>query len=313
MRPGLGRHILLRLLSGVFVLWGAATLCFLTVSLRGDTVGAILGPGQPPTPELRRQIIAEYGLDDPWLVQYGRRLRELLTGDLGWSYQRDQPVARLLADQIGPTLQLAVAAALLSVLLAVAATLLTAGRGRLVRAAVSGLELLAVSLPNFWVGTVLLALFSFTFPIFPAVGAPGPAGLVLPAFALALPAAGVLAQVMRQELETAETRPFAVSVLARGAGLFHLRARHTLRHAALPVVTLSGWVLGSLAGGAVLIENIFARPGLGRLLASAAASRDLPVVTAIVLLSAAAFVVINLVVDLLYPLIDPRLRAEAAR
>lgn len=306
------RRILLRLASAVFVLWGAATLCFLTLSLREDTVGAVLG-SRPSTPELRAQIAREYGLDDPWPTRYRHYLGDLLTGDLGWSYQREQPVTRLLAAQVGPTVQLAVTAALLGLALALAATVLTAGRGRAVRTLVSGLELLAVAVPNFWIGTLLLALLSFTFPLFPSIGAPGPAGLVLPGLALALPIAGVLAQVMRQELEAVETRPFVLAVLARGASRMRVRVRHTLRHAAIPAVTLSGWILGSLIGGAVLIENIFARPGLGRLLAAAAASRDLPVVTAIVLLSAVTFVVINLIVDLLYPLIDPRLRTGRTR
>jgi peptide/nickel transport system permease protein len=206
-----------------------------------------------------------------------------------------------------------VTAAVLGLLLAILATVVTAGRGRFVRRAISGVELLAVAVPPFWVGIMLLAVFSFAIPVFPSIGASGIDGLVLPAVTLALPIAGVLSQVMRQELDAAEARPFALAVLARGASPRRLRVGHTLRHAALPVVTLSGWVLGTLIGGAVLIENIFSRPGLGRVLANAAAARDLPVVTAVVLLSATAFVVINLIVDLLYPIIDPRLRAEVSR
>ncbi|MFC0440044.1 ABC transporter permease [Kutzneria buriramensis] len=301
-----------RLLAGLLVLWGAATLTFLALHLiPGDQVDAILGPSLSVTPQLRAQITAEYGLDHPLVVQYLDYLGRLLRGDLGQSYQRDMPVGRLLAEQIGPTVQLALSAALAAFVVAILAVLVTAGSGRFGRWLASVIELLAVSVPNFWLGLILLTVFSFRFPIFPAVGAAGPLGLVLPTATLALPLGGVLAQVIRQELELADGRPFAISVRARGASEVHLTLRHTLRHAVTPVVTLSAWVIGSLIGGTVLVENIFVRPGIGRTLVGAVVSRDTPVVTAIVLLSAVAFVVVNTVVDLLYPIIDPRLRAES--
>ena len=300
-----------RLLAGVLVLWGAATLTFLALHLiPGDEVDAILGPSLTVTPQLRAQVAAEYGLDHPLIVQYLDYVGRLLRGDLGRSYQRDMPVSRLLAEQVGPTVQLALAAAVTGFLVAILAVLITAGSGRFGRWLASVLELLAVSVPSFWLGLVLLTFFSFKFAIFPSVGASGPVGLVLPTLTLALPLGGILAQVIRQELELAGGRPFALSVRARGISEFRLVLRHTLRHAITPVVTLSAWVIGSLIGGTVLVENIFARPGIGRVLVSAVASRDTPVVTAIVLLSAVAFVVVNTVVDLLYPVIDPRLRGQ---
>ncbi|MFI9387660.1 ABC transporter permease [Kutzneria sp. NPDC052558] len=301
-----------RILAGLLVLWGAATLTFLALHLiPGDQVDAILGPSLSVTPELRAQITAQYGLDHPLVVQYLDYLGQLLRGDLGRSYQRDMPVSALLAEQVGPTVQLALSAALAAFVVAVLAVLVTAGSGRFGRWTATAIELLAVSVPNFWLGLILLTVFSFTFPIFPSVGAGGPLGLVLPTATLALPLGGVLAQVIRQELELANGRPFAVSVRARGASEFHLTLRHTLRHAVTPVVTLSAWVVGSLIGGTVLVENIFVRPGIGRILVGAVVSRDIPVVTAVVLLSAVAFVVVNTAADLLYPIIDPRLRAES--
>jgi peptide/nickel transport system permease protein len=310
---GFARHVVSRLASGVFVLWGAATLCFLVLSLRGDTVSAILGAGPPPTPELRARIVAEYGLDDPLWTRYLHWLRSLLSGDLGWSYQRDEPVTHLLASQVGPTLQLAVTAAVLGAGIAVLVTAFLTGRGRAADTVLTGLSVLSVSVPTFWVGALLLGVFSFALPLFPAIGDTGPAGLVLPSLTLAFPIAGALTQVMAQEVRTAESMPFALTVRARGATDRRLRLNHTLRHSLLPALTLTGWILGMLIGGAVLIENVFARPGLGRVLVAAAAGRDLPVVTAVVLLSATAFVAINLVVDLVLPVVDPRLRAEADR
>ncbi|MEU6996449.1 ABC transporter permease [Streptomyces sp. NPDC046465] len=306
---GVVRFVLQRLVSGAVVVWGAATLTFFAVHLvPGDTVAALLGPGTPVTPELRHQILADSGLDDPLPVQYAHSMGDLLSGDLGRSYQLNQPVGDLLSGQVMPTVQLALCALVTALLLAVLAAVVTAGRGRTGRTIASAVELLVVSVPSFWLGIVLLTVFSFHHPFFPAAGADGAAALVLPTLALALPLAGVLAQVIRQELEQADARPFALTARARGLGETRLLLRHTLRHALLPVSTLSGFLLGGLFGGAVLIENIFARPGLGRVLVRAVDSRDLPVVTALVLLSAVAFVVINIVVDLLHPVIDARLR-----
>ncbi len=246
-------------------------------------------------------------------MQYLDYLGSLLTGDLGRSYQRDMPVERLLADQVLPTMQLAVSAALAGLALAMIAVVVTAASGRVGRTAATVLDLVVASVPNFWLGLVLLTLFSFRFPIFPSIGASGGLGLVLPTLTLALPLGATLAQVMRQELERADRAPFALSVRARGAGELRLVLAHTLRHAITPAVTLSAWIVGSLIGGTVLVENIFARPGIGRLLVGAVVSKDIPVVTTVVLLSAVTFVLINTVVDLLYPVIDPRLRAERAR
>ncbi|MES9589767.1 ABC transporter permease [Streptomyces sp. NPDC007076] len=302
-----------RLGSGVLVLWGAATVSFLVLHLvPGDVVDTVLGPSTAATPELRERIRADYGLGDPLPVQYLRQLAGLLTGDLGRSYQQGLPVGDVLAGQIGPTVELALAATVLALLIAFVAAVATAGRGRAARAVASGLELLAVSVPSYWLGILALTFLSYRFRLLPAAGDQGPAALVLPALTLALPIGGVLARVVRQELDEALARPFALTARARGASERTVLLRHTLRHAALPVATLSGWVVGSLLGGAVLTETVFARPGLGRVLVTAVTSKDIPVVTALVLLSAAAFVVVNLLVDLAYLVIDPRLRTEGA-
>ncbi len=303
------RFVLQRLAAGAVVVWGAATLTFFAVHLvPGDTVAALIGPGTPVTPALRHQILAESGLDDPLAVQYAHSMGALLRGDLGRSYQLNQPVGQLLAGQVAPTLQLAVGSLVCALLLALLAAIATAGRGGATRTIVSAVELFIVSVPSFWLGIVLLTVFSFRFRLFPAAADGSLSALVLPTLALALPLAGVLAQVIRQELEQTDARPFVLTARARGLGETRLLLRHTLRHALLPVTTLSGFLLGGLFGGTVLIENIFARPGLGRILVRAVEARDIPVVTALVLLSAVAFVVINIVVDLLHPVIDARLR-----
>ncbi|WP_335937425.1 ABC transporter permease [Streptomyces sp. PTD5-9] len=311
--PSWGGAVARRLGAGVLVLWGAATVSFLVLHLvPGDVVDTVLGPSTAATPELRERIRADYGLDDPLPVQYLRELAGLSRGDLGRSYQLGLPVRDVLADQIAPTAQLALAATVLALVLAFASAVATAGRGRAARAVVSGLELLAVSVPSYWLGILALTFLSYRYRLLPAAGDQGPAALLLPALTLALPIGGVLARVVRRELDEASARPFALTARARGATGRTLLLRHTLRHAALPVATLSGWSVGGLLGGAVLTETVFARPGLGRVLVTAVTSKDVPVVTALVLLSAAAYVVVNLLVDLAYLVIDPRLRTEGA-
>jgi peptide/nickel transport system permease protein len=309
----MARFIVRRTVAAIGVLLGVVTVTFFAVSASGgDQVDAILGPTAADLPGLRQQVVAEYGLNKPLIVQYADRLGSLLSGNLGWSYQENEPVARLLGSQAMPTLELATSAAITSVALALLITIATAGRNRILRGAVSLAEVLAVAVPSFWLGIVLLTVFSFQLHWFPSFGAQGAASLVLPTLALALPIAGVLAQVLRRELELAESRPFALSARARGLSPRALLVRHSLRHALLPLVTMSAWILGSLISGAVLVEQVFSRPGLGSVLVNAVQHRDTPVVTAVVTIAATVFVVANTIADVLYPVIDARLREPAA-
>ncbi|GAA1934225.1 ABC transporter permease [Kitasatospora viridis] len=306
--PGLLRAVLRRLVGAVAVMFGAATLAFAALQLiPGDPVATLLGPATTTSPEVRQMIRHQLGYDQPVAVQYLHYLGGLLRGDLGQSYQLQRPVTDLIAEQLGPTVQLALSAVLLALLLAVLSAVATAGRPPALRALTSVWELIAVSTPSYWLGLVLLTAFSFQLHLFPVAGADGVAALVLPAVTLALPLAGTLAQVLREGLEAALGQPFAVTVRARGVGRATLVARHALRHAAVPLVTLTGWLTGSLLGGTVLVESVFGRPGVGSLVLSAVNSRDVPVVIGVVLLSALLFVVISAVVDLLYTVLDPRL------
>ncbi|WP_043635326.1 ABC transporter permease [Nonomuraea candida] len=298
-----------RLGAGLAVLWAAATASYLALLLApGDTVDVLVGEG-PDTPQIRAAIVREWGLDRPGIVQYLAYLWRLLHGDLGRSYQSQRGVGEILATQVGPTVQLTLAAAAAGVTLAGLIAVVTAGRGRAARAAVSAAELVAVSVPPFLIGIVLLAVFSFTLGWFPVSGAAGPAALVLPALTLGLPIAGVLGQVLRGGLERALEQPFALTARARGLTERALVTRHALRHALIPAVTLAGWFTGSLLGGAVITEVLFGRPGLGRVAVDAVTGRDMPVVMAVVLLSACVYVVISTLLDLAYRAIDPQTRS----
>ncbi|MFI9638831.1 ABC transporter permease [Micromonospora sp. NPDC051925] len=298
-----------RVASGLVVLWVAATAAYLALlAAPGDTVDSIVGDGAD-TPQIRAQIIAEWGLDRPAVVQYLDYLWRLASGDLGRSYLLQRPVAEVIGEQLAPTATLAVAAAGLGVLLAVVVAVATAGRHRQwPRRASSGVELLLVSTPPFLIGIVLLSVLSFRYGLFPVAGDQDPAALVLPAVTLALPIAGLLAQVLRDGLDRALDEPFVLTARARGVRERVVLLRHALRHALLPAVTLAGWLFGILLGGAVIVEQVFGRPGLGQVTLTAVTSRDMPVVLAVVTLSAVGYVVVNTAADLTFLLVDPRLR-----
>ncbi|MGC4878681.1 ABC transporter permease [Micromonospora sp. DT43] len=298
-----------RLAAGLVVLWAAATAAYLALLVApGDTVDTIVGDGAD-TPQIRAEIIAEWSLDRPAVVQYLDYLRRLAGGDLGRSYLLQRPVVEVIGEQLAPTLTLALAAAGLGVLLALVLAVATAGDRRpWLRRASSGVELLLVSTPSFLIGIVLLSVLSFRLGLFPVSGDRGVGALVLPAVTLALPIAGLLAQVLRDGLDRALDEPFVLTARSRGVRERTVLLRHALRHALLPAVTLAGWLFGILLGGAVIVEQVFGRPGLGQVTLTAVTSKDMPVVLAVVTLSAAVYVAVNTIADLTYLLVDPRLR-----
>ncbi|GIE78274.1 ABC transporter permease [Actinoplanes philippinensis] len=300
------RAIARRVASGAVVLWAAATAAYLALlAAPGDIVDSLIGDGAD-TPQIRAQIIAEWNLDRPAVVQYLDYLWRAAQGDLGRSYLLQRPVGEVIGDQVPPTLKLAVAAAVFGVALALVLAVTT--RHRWARRASSAAELVIVSTPPFLIGIVLLSVFSFRFGLFPVSGDRGWAALVLPAVTMGLPIAGVLAQVLRDGLDRALDEPFAITARARGLRERAVLIRHALRHALMPAVTMLGWLTGVLLGGTVIIEQVFGRPGLGQVTLQAVGNGDMPVVLAVVVLAAAAFVVINTAADLAYLVIDPRLR-----
>jgi peptide/nickel transport system permease protein len=314
--PGVVRRVGGRLVWAVLVLWGTASLTFLAqAALPGDRATAILnvrtGNAEARTAAELAPIVREYGLDRPLLVQYADHLAALLRGDLGTSYQQHRPVVEVIADQLGATVVLALVALVLAWVLMVAWALLTAGRGRLVSGAGRLAEVVAAGLPHYWLGIILLLVLALRLGWFPVIGGTGPQGLLLPALTLAVPLAGFLGQATRTELERALGQPFVLSARARGMGDTAVRLRHVLRHALLPAISLSGWALGAALSGSVVVEQVFTRPGIGQVLVNAVGSQDLPIVVGVVVLVAVFYVVANLLVDLAYLAVDPRLRRSA--
>ncbi len=298
-----------RIVEAVVLLLAVGTIVFfLEHAVPGDPAVAILGgAASHPTKEAVAAVTAQYGFDRPLLAQYGDFLAGLVRLDFGESYTLKQSVTSVVAGQIGPTLALTVTALVLAWLLSITSTLLTAGRPGLRGRVGSVLETVAAGLPQFWLGLVLLLVFAVQLHWFPVIGS-GPLGIVLPALTLAIPLAGFLGQVTRNEFEDKQQQPFVLSARSRGTSEATIRAKYVLRHAALPGVTLSGWGLGSLVSGAVIAEVVFARQGIGQVLVTAVSAQDLPLVIGITFVVALVYVVANILTDIAYVVVDPRLR-----
>lgn len=301
-----------RLLQSALVLWAAFTVSFVILyALPSDPVSIMLNQNGEPSAADQAQVQAlraEYHLDKPLAVQYGIALWRALQLDFGRSIQSGEPVAGALAQALPATAQLTALALGMALLggigLALAANL---ARWRWLRDALLGLPALSVSLPTFWVGLLLLQGFSFSLHWFPAMGNRGFASLVLPALTLAIPTAAIIAQVLLRSLAGARQQPFAQALRAKGLSARRLLFVHLLHNAAVPVLSLSGVVVGNLLAGSVVTETVFSREGVGRLAQAAVGSQDIPMVQGVVLLAAAIFILVNLLVDLLYPLLDPRM------
>ena len=301
--------------AAIVVLWGSATVAFFAqLALPGDRATVILniraGQAQQRTPEELAPINTEFGLQNPVIVQYWDYLRGLVVGDFGTSYQQFRPVTAIIGEQLGATVILSLTAIVFSWVLMIAWVTLTAGRGPRVRALGSLVDVAAAGLPAYWLGIILLLVFALGLHWFPVIGGTGINGLILPALTLAIPLAGFMAQSTRTEFERALEQPFVISARMRGMGDAGVRLHHVLRHAVIPAITLSGWALGATLSGAVIVESIFSRPGIGSVLVSAVNAQDLPVVVGIVTLVAVFYVTANLLVDIAYTLIDPRLKAS---
>ncbi|MGI9823741.1 ABC transporter permease [Agromyces sp. Marseille-Q5079] len=306
----MARYLGGRLLQAVGVLWAAYTVAFLVLYvLPGDPVSLLAGvDANDITPAQLDALRSRFGLDRPLIVQYLDHLVAVLHGDLGRSIVTGLPVSRVLAEAIPPTLAIAGAGLVLAIIfgagLAIAANFT---RRRWLANVLLGMPPLGVAIPSFWFGLLLIQWFSFGLPIFPAVGDAGFASIVLPAITLAVPTGAMIAQLLSNSVGATLTEPYIDTARAKGADRARVHLGHALKNAALPALTITGLIVGGLLSGTVVTETVFSRPGLGRVTASAVAQQDVPVVLGVVLFAAAAFVVSNLVVDLVYPLLDPRI------
>jgi ABC-type dipeptide/oligopeptide/nickel transport system permease component len=298
-----------RILAVVPVLFGVTLAVFSMLFLvPGDPVKIMLAEFVT-TPDQIAQMRAQLHLDEPVLKQYGRFVGNALRGDLGVSIRSRRPVAAEITENIGSTGQLALASMLVAIGLGVPLGLVAAlGRNSWLDVAAMVVALLGVAMPSFWLGFLLIFVFSLHLGWLPATGGGDLLHLVMPAVALGMIAAAIIARLTRSSMLEVLGQDYVRTARAKGLGSGSVIVRHALRNALIPVVTVFGLQFGNLLAGAVIVETVFSRPGLGRLIVGGILAKDFPLVQGTVLFVAAAYVLINVVVDVAYAYVDPRIR-----
>ena len=306
-------YIVRRLLLALPVVLGVATLVFLLIHLiPGDPVEIMLGESALPAD--RDALREALGLDRPILEQYGSFLWGLCRGDLGVSLQQRRSVTALIREHYPATLELTRAAMLISLLIALPAGILSGIRQySFWDHSTMFLALLGVSMPNFWLGPLLIWVFSIQLGWFPVSGKGGLAHLLLPALTLGASMAAIVARMTRSSVLEVLREDYVMTARAKGLSEARIILKHVLRNAMLPVLTVVGLQFGALLAGSIITETIFSWPGLGTLMVKAIQTRDYPVVQGCVLVIALSYVLVNLLTDLLYGVIDPRIRYEGIR
>jgi peptide/nickel transport system permease protein len=296
------------------VLWAAFTLSFFLLQvLPGD---AVLIKFQNPDLGLSPDQIAEmrlaYGADNPLWQQYVHTLLAMVRGDFGYSVQAGVPVSEQLISNLPATLQLALLGFALATLIAFAlAALSRLPALRFLRSVLQSIPALFISLPTFWLGIALIQLFSFQLRWIPVINPSALQGLILPVITVAIPISAPLAQILLRSIDQVSTQPFVAVARAKGASESHVLWHHVMRNALLPVLNVAGLLLGERIAGALITETVFGLSGVGQLTQQAVNNQDVAVLQAVVMISALAFVLINLLVDALMPLFDPRLQSIA--
>lgn len=291
----------------LLTLWFVVTFAFIVLRVSGDPVQSLLGPDA--TIEEIAQFREAWGLDRPLPEQYLRYVVQMASGEFGTSYRDGRSVTEIIAERVPWTVLLGLSAYVVAILVGVPAGIVAAlRRGSALDRLVMGFAVFGFALPNFFLGILLILLFSLTLQWLPSSGTGSILHLLMPAATLGVYTAGTLARFTRSAMLEVLDKPYMRAAAAKGAPPLYRVLRHALPNAAIPIVTVIGLNLGALVGGAVVVETVFAWPGIGRLLVTAVTSRDLAVVQALVLLVAATMVAANLAVDLLYGLLDPRIR-----
>ncbi|EFC85238.1 binding-protein-dependent transport systems inner membrane component [Parafrankia sp. EUN1f] len=312
-----GRYLATRLAHSVFVVWAAYTFSFVVLYLvPGDPVEMMVSNGGviSVTSEQIAELRAEFGVDQSPPAQYLTNLWHAVHLDFGRSLQRGQPALDIIAGAVAPTVALAGAAIVLAVTVGWALALwATLTRVRWMQRLVLLLPALGVAVPSFWIGLVLLQVLSFRWHVLPAFGDDGPRGLVLPTVTLAVPTAAFLSRMLAQSLSRVLADPHVTTARAKGLGRWRIHLHHALRNALPPVLAVAGVLVGNLLAGSVVVETVFSRPGLGRVVETAVTSKDIPVVQALVVLFAIVFVTVNLLADLAHHLLDPRVTLAGPR
>jgi peptide/nickel transport system permease protein len=301
-------YVLRRVLHSALTLFGVSLVVFgILRVLPGDPAKMMLpeGASAAQVAQLRQQL----GLEEPIYVQYGVFMASIVRGDFGSSFQFNAPARDVVGERIWPTVHLAAVAFFLTVLMGVPAGILAAARHRTILD-YGGIFLAALgqSLPNFWLGIMMILLFGVTLGWLPTSGYEGPIYLVLPAITLAAYPTALVARLTRSSMLEVLGKEYIRTARSKGLSERTVVALHAVKNASIPVVTILGLQIGVLLGGAVITESVFAWPGVGKLAVDSIFRRDFPVIQVVLIMSAAVFIVINLLVDLMYTVLDPRIR-----
>ncbi|MFN8638576.1 MAG: ABC transporter permease [Dehalococcoidia bacterium] len=304
------KYVLRRLLSTIPVLFGVATATFFIVNiLPGDPIRALFGSDENADPVRIEKLRTELGLNDPLPVRYVKYIGQVARGNLGRSVLTNRPVIDSIVEQFPSTVYLALFALLLSMVVGVTLGVVAAVRHRtwIDTAAMVG-AVVGVGLPNFFLAILLILLFSVYLGWLPATSQGGFTSIILPGVSLGVASAAILARLTRSSMLEVLRSEYITTARAKGLAEQAVVVKHALRNSLIPVVTTLGVELGRLLAGAIIIETVFARPGIGRLLLGAISAKDAPVVQGTIIFSAVIFVLINLLVDLSYGFLDPRIR-----
>jgi peptide/nickel transport system permease protein len=301
-----------RLLRAIPVVLGVSTLVFFMIHLLpGDPAEEIASRSPGMTQETVQRIRVQLGLDQPLYKQYLQFLSRELHGNLGRSIFTNQPVTKMIRDQVGSTLQLTFVGLSIAILMGVTLGVVAAVRHNTwLDTASMTVALLGVSMPSFWLGLLLILLFAVNLRWVPVIGGTGIRGIILPAFTLGFGAAAIIARLVRSSMLEVLRQEYMTSARAKGLSTTVVILRHGLKNALIPVVTIIGLQFGTLLGGAVVIETVFARQGIGRMAIDAVLAKDFPVIQGTVLFAALVYVTVNLGVDLLYSVLDPRIHYD---
>jgi peptide/nickel transport system permease protein len=300
-------YLLQKLLRALFTIWGIVTFVFFILRMSGDPVLQILGPeAEADAIEIMR---AAWGLDKPIWQQYFIYIGNLFQGDMGASYLDGRDAFVIVAERLPKTLSLMGVTAIFTFAIGIPAGIYAAlNRNTFIDRATMSIAVMGFSIPNFFLGILMILLFSVTWKILPSGGSETWKHYIMPVIAMATAEAGVFARFTRSAMLEVLNQHYIRTAIAKGVPWHKVVTKHAFPNAAIPIVTISGFFVGTLIAGGVITENVFAWPGVGRLLVDSVANRDMAVVQVIILLIAASMVITNLIIDLAYGWLDPRVR-----
>ncbi|WP_127589830.1 ABC transporter permease [Paenibacillus lautus] len=308
----MARTLTWRVLTSLLVIVGSLVLVFsILYVLPGDPTDNMVDPSMA-TPEVIANLRHELGVDQPFHIQFLRYFGGILQGDFGTSLVNSDPVLPKIVESFPATLALTAASSLVSVIVGILLGVLSAiYQNKAIDIIARIVGLFGISMPTFWSGILLILIFSITLGWFPAMGSDGWKTLVLPALALGTVGAGFIVRMVRNSMLDVISEQFIVTLRSKGLAERAVMYRHALRNALIPAVTMIGMLVGEMLAGTVVIETVFSRQGIGRIIADAIMAKDLPVVQGVILFSAIIYVIVNLIVDISYAWIDPRVRRSA--